>query len=95
MNSIRQRIPLLSRLLFSRPDIKEIDIFAARQWFFDAFYSAMLIISAFMPGKHCKTGEGRRSRKTIGPRRKHDNLEESVPDEVETSVVVEVNFCYL
>ena len=58
-----------------------------------------------MPGKRCKIGQGRRSRKAIGLRRKHAfkqpavvsvpiscGLEESVPEEVNTSVVVEVNF---
>ena len=57
-----------------------------------------------MPGKCCKTGQGR-SKKAISLRRKHgskqpavvsapitSSLEESVPDEVNTSVVVEVNF---
>ena len=61
-----------------------------------------------MPGKRHKTGQGKRSRKTIGPRRKHafkqpatvsapitSSLEECVFDEVDTSVAVEVNFCYL
>ena len=61
-----------------------------------------------MPGKRHKTGQGKRSRKTIGPRRKHafkqpatvsapitSSLEECVFDEVDTSVAVEVNFCYI